>query len=354
MAKHRQAFNDVKNRRQERGWSQLELARRAGISRAAVSAVEINRLVPSVAAALALAQSFDCSVEDLFGQARAPTEAAPQWAWPVPTQPCRFWQARVGGRRLLYPAETTASGMLEHDGVYENGLCHFRRGEETEKSLVLACCDPAAALLASEIQRRTGMRVLIFPRSSQRALALLAQGLIHAAGVHLATQKAPDANQQAVRSRLGAGFQLLRVARWQEGLAVPADSGIRSLRSALHAPLRWVGRQEGSAARQCQDELLGRRLSPRKLAGDHRSVADAIRSGWADAGICLRLVSEEAGLRFFSVREEIYEWCLTRADAEHPALQALVNAVQSSSYRRLLDDLPGYDARECGELERVN
>jgi len=68
MAKDRQARNDVKNRRLDRGWSQHELAARAGISRAAVSAIEINRLVPSVAAALALAQSFDCSVEDLFGQ----------------------------------------------------------------------------------------------------------------------------------------------------------------------------------------------------------------------------------------------------------------------------------------------
>src|SRR6266851_3753947 len=114
MANLRQVTNGVKSRRLERGWSQQELARRAGISRAAVSAIEINRLVPSVAAALALAQSFDCSVEDLFGQARAPMEAEPQWAWPAPQEPCRFWQATVGGRRLLYPIETTANGMLEH------------------------------------------------------------------------------------------------------------------------------------------------------------------------------------------------------------------------------------------------
>jgi molybdate-binding protein len=65
------------------------------------------------------------------------------------------------------------------------------------------------------------------------------------------------------------------------------------------------------------------------------------------------LVSEEAALQFFPIREETYEWCLPRA-AEDPILQGLLQAVRSYSYRRLLGDLPGYDARECGELERVN
>jgi molybdate-binding protein len=88
------------------------------------------------------------------------------------------------------------------------------------------------------------------------------------------------------------------------------------------------------------------------LARDHRSVAEAIRNGWADAGVCLRLVSEEAGLRFFAVRGETYEWCLP--GGQDPLLHALQETVQSSAYRRLLDDLPGYDARECGEIQQVN
>jgi DNA-binding XRE family transcriptional regulator len=52
MAAARQEPNRVRPYRESRGWSQAELARRAGISRAAVSAIEVNRLVPSVTAAL--------------------------------------------------------------------------------------------------------------------------------------------------------------------------------------------------------------------------------------------------------------------------------------------------------------
>ena len=49
-----------------RGWSQEELARLSGLSRAGVSAIETGRLIPSAAAALALAAALECRVEDLF------------------------------------------------------------------------------------------------------------------------------------------------------------------------------------------------------------------------------------------------------------------------------------------------
>src|SRR5437868_2902953 len=84
--------NNVKTLRLARGWSQAELARRAGISRAAVSAIEIERLVPSVAAALALAGAFGCRVDGLFSL-NAADAGPPAWAWPPSGESCRFWHA---------------------------------------------------------------------------------------------------------------------------------------------------------------------------------------------------------------------------------------------------------------------
>src|SRR4051812_37988378 len=96
--------NNVKALRVARGWSQAELARRAGISRAAVSAVEIERLVPSVAAALSLAGAFGCRVDGLFSlQTGHGMPAA--WAWPPSGDSCRFWHAEIRGRTLMYPVE---------------------------------------------------------------------------------------------------------------------------------------------------------------------------------------------------------------------------------------------------------
>ncbi len=66
MANPQQFENDLRDRRTLRGWSQEQLARRSGLSRAGISAIETGRLIPSAAAALALAAALECRVEDLF------------------------------------------------------------------------------------------------------------------------------------------------------------------------------------------------------------------------------------------------------------------------------------------------
>ena len=58
--------NEVRAYRTRLGWSQEELASRSGLSRAGISAIETGRLVPSTAAALALASALECTVEAIF------------------------------------------------------------------------------------------------------------------------------------------------------------------------------------------------------------------------------------------------------------------------------------------------
>jgi molybdate-binding protein/transcriptional regulator with XRE-family HTH domain len=345
--------NNVREQRAGRGWSQEELARRSGLSRAGVSAIETGRLVPSAAGALALAGALGCRVEDLFHLPRAhPGGAA--WAWAPKRAPCRYWHALVAGQTRFYPVEASPLGMLPHDGIYQNDTFEQHGRNDPANTLVLACCDPAGALLADALARSSGVRLVILPRSSEAALELLKQDLVHAAGVHLSRVDAPGGNAAIVRSRLGSGFSLLHVAHWEEGITFAPGQPIRSIRDAVQADLRWIGREVGSGARQCLDELLGARRPPRRLASDHRGVAEAVRCGWADAGVCLRLASEDAGLEFLSVRREAYDLCFPDALKGDPRLQALIDTVRSPTYRRLLGELPGYDSTGSGKLQRVS
>lgn len=358
MAKPRSELeNRVREQRARRGWSQDDLARRAGLSRAGVSALETGRLVPSTSAALSLAQAFGLRVEDLFSLLRRTPEGAP-WAWPPPTTPCRYWQAEVNGQTRLYPAEATSLGVVPHDGVAQSvdaANAALGAGEPIDPSvtLVMACCDPAVGLLAASLAQSAGVRLLALSRSSRTALELLGQGLAHVAGVHLGGSHDGDDNAAAVRAALGPGFSLLRAATWEEGVAYGPARHLGSVGEALSSSLRWVGRETGSGARQCLDELLGDHRPPRRLANDHRGVAAAIRGGWADAGVCLRLAGEEAGLGFLPVRQEPYDLCFPETLRADPRIQALIMAVRSAPYRRLLGELPGYDSRETGEIRRV-
>ena len=345
--------NPVHAHRLARHWSQADLARQVGISRTAVSAIEGNRLSPSVATALALAAVFDCSVEELFAPGAQRQPAAPAWAWAPHTEPTRYWEAEVGQRRWLYPVESTALNSLPHDGIWEQGICRERTAVSPEMTLTLATCDPAAGLLASEYARATGFRLLVFPRGGGQALELVRDGLVHIAALHRSTEEHPERNSQTVRERLGAGFQLLRVADWEEGVALPPENSSHALSSVARRTDCWAARELGSGARECLDELLaGRRFAGREVAG-HNSVAEAVRSGWAKAGVCVRLSAEEAGLNFLPVRQESLDLCFSHQCQRDRRVQALIHVLRSRSYQRLLSEIPGYDATHTGQLISV-
>jgi molybdate-binding protein/DNA-binding XRE family transcriptional regulator len=350
MSEQRQLRNQVRAYRMARGWSQEELAVRAAVSRAGVSAIEMGRLVPSATTVLALAAAFECRVEDLFSLGTE-TQSVGQWAWEPAGEPCRYWHASVAGRRLLYPTEPTCA-PLAHEGVFHEGRFEDRSQVPASDILVVASCDPAVGLLANEYQRLSGFHILALERPSREALSLLARGLVHVAGVHLQRRGQRGCNAAAARESLGDAFCLLRTAHWQEGLAVASHRRVRSVQMAIDGRLRWVGREPGSAAGELQQELLSGRV-PKHVARGHRSVAEAVRAGWADVGVCVRLVSEEAGLDFLTVREETCDLCFLAECSGDVRIRALVETVQSPAYRALIQDLPGYDVSETGELERI-
>ena len=58
--------NRVKHYREDAGWSQGELARRLGVSRQTINAVETDKYDPSLPLALRMARLFAVNVPDLF------------------------------------------------------------------------------------------------------------------------------------------------------------------------------------------------------------------------------------------------------------------------------------------------
>lgn len=347
------AANSVLMRRSARKWSQAELARRAGISRAAVSAIEGNRLSPSVTSALALAGVLECSVEELFGNPGKGTSSQREWAWSPKIQPSRYWEVEVNQKRLLYPVESISLNPTPHDGRFQDGVYQDLGSAQPEATLVLACCDPAAGLLAAEYARSSGFRMLVFSRGGDTALSLLREGAIHVAGLHRSTKDHPESNAETIGQRLGSGYRMLRMAEWEEGVALAPEDACRSLDSVARRKLHWAKREPGSAAQECLERLLDGRPSPGRQVDSHSAVAEAVHAGWADAGVCVRLSAEEAGLRFLPVRTEALDLCFSEKAQHDPRIEALIRLTRSRDYRQLLSELPGYDSRSTGELRSV-
>jgi putative transcriptional regulator len=66
--------NRVRDHREAQGWSQGELARRLGVSRQTVNAVETDKYDPSLPLALRMAMLFAVPVNELFLDSWEPSE----------------------------------------------------------------------------------------------------------------------------------------------------------------------------------------------------------------------------------------------------------------------------------------
>ncbi|RHS58808.1 transcriptional regulator [Ruminococcus sp. AM46-18] len=58
--------NVIRNRRKELGLSQEELAKKCGVSRQTVNAIENNKYDPTLALAFSLAKELQLTVDELF------------------------------------------------------------------------------------------------------------------------------------------------------------------------------------------------------------------------------------------------------------------------------------------------
>jgi molybdate-binding protein/DNA-binding XRE family transcriptional regulator len=341
--------------RSRHSWSQADLAARSGVSRTEISAIETGRVMPSVVVALRLAATLGESVERIFGGPSS-VPVIP-WAWlPASAADSRAWRATVGGTVLAYPVEATSAGLIPHDATAGAQGLQIVADARPDRTLVMAGCDPLAGLLVHEMAERHGVRVLALPRASGQALELLKQRLVHVAGVHWTNDDDTSANDRLVKARLGAGYALLHQVRWDAGIAVGSHRPEHHVRDLLRANVRWVNREDGSAARGSLDRLLGRRRRPDGYATvvrDHRAVAAAVSQGWADAGICMRAVAAEAHVAFLRLHGEAYELCVAESMLDDPRIVALSATLRSQRYRQWIGDVPGCIARDTSMQRSV-
>jgi len=59
-------LNRVKEFRNERGWTQQQLAHAVGVSRQSINSIERHRYVPSLPLALTFSRVFACSTDEIF------------------------------------------------------------------------------------------------------------------------------------------------------------------------------------------------------------------------------------------------------------------------------------------------
>jgi molybdopterin molybdotransferase/putative molybdopterin biosynthesis protein len=364
------ADQSIRRARTDAGLSQSELARRAGISRQALGAIEAGLYQPSVAVALNLARELATTVETLFSGDEA-ARLSVNWvgdnAKAAPAAGTRVALARVNGKLIATPQPLStlslapAAGMI---GVVQGRRVRvetFRSREDIDSTLLLAGCDPGVAILADWMTRhRCAAAVIALPCSSGAALEALLEGRAHVAGVHLRDPRSGDYNVAPVRRRLGRRrATFVNFSSWEIGLAIsPRKRGaIRAVEDLARPGITIVNRERGSGARHALDDALAKagiasakiRGYARELGG-HLEVAAAIGAAEADAGVTIRVAAEAYALDFIPIREERYDFVIPENEMELPAVRAMMDALNSSRFSRELARLCAYDTRRTGSL----
>jgi len=118
---------------------------------------------------------------------------------------------------------------------------------------------------------------------------------------------------------------------------------------------RFINRQKGTSARMIFDTILkSKETDPSQIdgygheVGTHKAVAEAIRNGFADAGICSSGVAEENGLLFVPLVGEQLELAVRTDLMKEQNLGSLVLTIQSEPFKRALEEKGGYNLAQTG------
>jgi putative molybdopterin biosynthesis protein len=366
------AGNGVRLRlaRQARGFSQLQLAAMAGVSRQAISGVESGFSDPSLRVALALARSLGMTVEELFGSFSSDPQVTARPVAPVGGAGARVTLAPMVEGLVALPlsgATVSRAGFLPAGGLAADpGSASRERGAGLQvrpigpprPTLVAAGCDPALPLLESPLGLLDPpVAFSWWPCPSKEALGLAAEGLVHVAGTHL-RGRGTEYNIGPAADMLPEGGEVIGFCSWREGLVLRPDlaGGVRGVGDLARRGLRLVNREPGAEARSVLDrELAEAGIEASRLSGygtratGHLQVAAAIAAGLADAGIASEPAALAHGLAFVPLTTEHFDLVIPAGQADCREVQGLRKVLSSRWLLDQLASLPGYDPARCGE-----
>jgi len=229
------------------------------------------------------------------------------------------------------------------------------RSQAASALLVTGSHDPSLDHLA-ELVRTEGVSLHSSHIGSMGGLLALKRMSCHAAPMHLLSPDDGEYNIPYLEKYLpGEEISLVCIAEREQGIVSRERFSLADLPGHT-----FVNRQKGSGTRLLLDyELRNLGISPGSIPGydreltTHIGVALAVKTGEADAGMCVYSAAKALGLPFVPVGMERYELAFRTEDGDDPGIRTLVNAIASSAFRESLSRLGGYDTRETGVLRQV-
>ena len=184
------------------------------------------------------------------------------------------------------------------------------------------------------------------------------ENMTHIAGTHLLDPETGEYNLSYIKQYLtGMDVALVTLTHRQQGFMVRPGNpkNIKGVNNLLREDITLVNRQAGSGTRVLLDYELDRAgLDSDAIKGyefkeyTHMSVAVAVMSGKADAGLGIMAAARALQLDFIPVTEERYDILIPREYLASKSIQQLLNCIHSSQFKEAVEQMGGYSTRETG------
>ncbi|HDK41442.1 MAG TPA: molybdopterin biosynthesis protein, partial [Nitrospirae bacterium] len=217
-------------------------------------------------------------------------------------------------------------------------------------------------ILANFLRRRyPGLSLSSTHVGSMGGLIALKRGEAHIAGTHLLDEKTGEYNIPFVKKLLaGEKTLLVNLAYRQQGLLVLKGNpkGIVGFKDLLRDDITFINRQPGSGTRLLTDKyLMDLNIDHTKIKGydseeyTHMTVASAVLSGIADAGLGILAAAEALGLDFIHLAKERYDIAVPEKFYHLDMVQKLFEIVRDDpEFKDTVAKLGGYDLTDSGKI----
>ena len=195
---------------------------------------------------------------------------------------------------------------------------------------------------------------------SMGGLTALKKGGCHIAGAHLLDPHDGSYNISYIKKHLpDLPVRVVNLVMREQGLIVPRGNpdNIESIEDLKTSGLTFINRQPGSGTRILFDYKLGQLgISPEDILGyendeyTHMSVAVAVLSGRANAGLGIKAAANALSLDFIPVVTESYDLIILERFFTSFKVQTLLNTISTDDFKDRVTALGGYGVEKTGQI----
>ncbi len=225
--------------------------------------------------------------------------------------------------------------------------------------LIVGSHDLALSILLSQLKHRNPeINVEVTYAGSLGGLIALQGGKADMAGIHLLDEETGEYNYPYVKRVLpGREMAIVHLAYRVQGLMFAAGNPlqIKGIDDLNRQDIIFVNRQNGSGTRVLLDSVLRQKgIKPAEIRGyekeldTHLAVAGNIARGMADVGLGIEAAATTSNLGFLPLFREKYDLVIPMENYTGELLKPLLEIIRSDDFRKVINNVGGYDTSETG------